>query len=240
MMAVTVPLPRVLYLVNAILTISMNPYLPIVSDQQLVTRKRLRQPSESPVDDTTLFARFLDGDDAAFMELFDRHAPRLGKYCRRMIGDARHAEDLLQDLWEKVVRMRDSGKDRPHNPLGLLYWMARNLCLNYIRDHRNHLSLEILPESEHPVSAAADLSHLEEMVILALERLPLEQREVLILHTYSGYTLDEIAQMMGDTHGAIRTRAWRARRQLKRIIAALVDLDDNSRKDESSTREDQK
>lgn len=144
----------------------------------------------------------------------------------------------MQDLWEKVALLRGDGKSPPHNPLGLLYWMARNLCLNHIRDRRQHLSLDSLSEMQHPSTMPGELSHMEELVMIAMERLPLDQREVLILYAYSGYKFEEIAQMVGESHGAVRTRAWRARRQLKRIIAALIELDENRLQDEQSNTED--
>lgn len=217
----------------------MDPHLSIGLERGPVKRKRASTPPEARLDDTALFTRFFAGDDAALIELFDRHTQRLGRYCRKMTGDARHVEDLLQDLWERVVRLRDGERGVPPNPLGLLYWMARNLCLNFNRDRRNHLPLDYLAEREHPNISDRELSQLEELVVMALEQLPLEQREVLILSAYSGYTFDEIAQMMEESPGAIRTRAWRARRQLKRIIAALVELEQNNQNDEPLNRENE-
>jgi RNA polymerase sigma-70 factor (ECF subfamily) len=203
-----------------------------------VKRQSSQSFPDAPASDEILFARFLDGDDAAFITLFDRHTPRLGRYCRKMVGDPIRVEDLLQDVWEKLARLRFERKETPHNVLGLLYWMARNACLNHVRDSKHHQPLETLPEWRHPSARDAEMTHLEELVVIALERLPLDQREVLILNAYSGYSFDEIAEMMNETHGAIRTRAWRARRQLKRIIAALVELDDNSLRDDMSNKED--
>lgn len=217
----------------------MNSYPSIGLEREPVKRKRPLNSPEVRSDDTELFARFFAGDDAAFIELFDRHTQRLARYFRKMIGDTRHVEDLLQDLWERVVRLRDGKRGVPPNPLGLLYWMARNLCLNFSRDQKHHLPLDYLAEREHPGASGRELSQLEELVVMALERLPMEQREVLILYAYSGYTFDEIAQMMEESSGAIRTRAWRARRQLKRIIAALVELDQNNQGDEPSNRENE-
>ncbi len=78
----------------------------------------------------------------------------------------------------------------------------------------------------------------------ALEHLPLPQREVLILNAYSGYRFDEIAEMLGEPVGAIRTRAWRARVQLGRVVSALIELDENREgtdlpRDEDSNTEDE-
>lgn len=196
------------------------------ADRQIVEPKN-QQPGMGRTDgDTHLFTRFLDGDDTAFLELFDRHSGRLGSYCRKMLGPGAAADDAMQDLWEQVLRLRESHRSTPPNPLGLLYWMARNLCLNRLRTQNRHSPLDALPERHHPSSEQSEKSRAEELILLALDRLPLEQREVLILNIYSGYTFEEIAEMTGENDGALRTRAWRARRHMKRVIAGLMELDD--------------
>lgn len=181
-------------------------------------------------DDTTLFSRFQSGDDGAFLELFDRHANRIGRYCYRMIGDPDRAQDVAQDVWEKIIKLRGDESYRLRNPLGLLYTIARNLSLNHLRDRRDHVSLQSLKEDDHPLVETKELSRLEEMAVIALQRLPLAQREILILHSYSDYTFEEIGEMVGENPGAVRTRAWRARQQLKRIIAALIEFEENQEK----------
>lgn len=205
----------------------MNDILTIVSERESSKRERRSGAAQPAPGDSEIFARFLDGDDEAFLVLFDRHMSRLGRYCRKMIGNDEHVPDLMQDLWEKVLRMRDDGRSAPREPLGLLYWMTRNICLNYVRSRRRHDSLEDLAEYRHPQAAGHELTQLEELVVIALDKLPLSLREVLILNAYSGYTLEEIALMMRESSGAVRTRAWRARAQLKRIIVGLVELEGN-------------
>ena len=177
--------------------------------------------------DFDLFSRFLSGEDAALMELFDRHTHRLYLYCLKFVGDRVQAEDLVQDLWERVIKLRSRSSEPPPNPLGLLYRIARNLSLNSIRDRRQVSSLDALPEWQHPSVSTREMSQHEELVVAALQHLPLPQREVLILNAYSGYRFDEIAEMLGEPVGAIRTRAWRARVQLGRVISALIELDEN-------------
>lgn len=215
----------------------MNDFLMIVSERESSKRERRSGPAHAVPDDVEIFARFLGGDDEAFLVLFDRHMSRLGRYCRKMIGNEEHVPDLMQDLWEKVVRLRDDGRSAPREPLGLLYWMTRNICLNYVRARRRHDSLEDLAEYRHPHAAGHELTQLEELVIIALDKLPLSLREVLILNVYSGYTLEEIARMMGESSGAVRTRAWRARAQLKRIIVGLVELEGNRPEHDDSDRQ---
>ncbi len=190
--------------------------------------------ASNPLDsDTQLFSRFLEGDDAAFMELFDRHTHRLHMYCLKFVGNRRQAEDLVQDIWERLIRFRSDEKGALENPVGFMIRIARNLCLNHIRDRKMAASLDDLPDWQHPKAVAAELSHNEELVIAALPHLPTSYREVLILNAYSGYRFDEIAEMLGEPVGAIRTRAWRARVQLGRLISALMEFDE--KQDDNST-----
>lgn len=188
------------------------------------------------VEDSVLFAQFLDGDDDAFMELFNRHTPRLFLYCLKVVGSRQAAHDIMQDMWERIIRLRAEGRGGGHSPAGLLMRTVRNLCLNYKRDRKEHLSLDLVPEWRQPGAEDRELSELEESVVLALERLPEEQREVLILNAYSGYRFDEIADMLGEAEGTVRMRAWRARSRLGKIIAALIGLDEND--DERRTSND--
>jgi DNA-directed RNA polymerase specialized sigma24 family protein len=58
-----------------------------------------------------LFEKFLAGDDTAFAELYREMNPRLSAYCHKLVGSragsaAPRAEDLMQELWERVIAMR--------------------------------------------------------------------------------------------------------------------------------------
>lgn len=207
------------------------------------SRKNKRSPQPGAGNsDVQLFRRFLGGDDAAFMELFDRHTHRLYMYCLKFVGDRKHAEDLVQDLWERLIRLRNERRDSAEqleNPVGFLVRMARNLSLNHLRGQRRSSSLEELSEWEHPRSQMREMSHEEELVVAALEHLPPSQREVLVLNAYSGYRFDEIAEMLGEQVGAVRTRAWRARVQLGRIISAFIGLDDNDEQQQRPSKGDE-
>lgn len=184
-----------------------------------------KQQADRSFDDIALFTRFLGGDDRAFTTFLDRHNPRLYAYCLKMLGDVQAAEDLMQEVWEKVIRMR-MAPSRVENPVGLLMRMVRNLSLNHLRDNRNHSALEDIPGAQIPSVSANEPSYLEELIVMALDRLPIPQREVIILHVYSGYDYTEIANMLETPVDNIRMRAMRGRTHLARIMAALVTVED--------------
>ena len=175
-------------------------------------------------DDAELFDRFLRGDDRALVELFDKHNRRLFLYCQQFVGNAHHAEDITQELWERVIRLRTSKTATLENPVGLFLTIARNLCVDAQRKQRSHVAIDDLTDKDHPIEHFRELSELEELVIQALPLLPAQQREVLVLNAYSGYRFDEIAEMLGEPVGAIRTRAWRARTHLARVISVQLGM----------------
>ena len=178
--------------------------------------ERITQTSGTAIGrDAALLSRHLEGDDAAFVELFNRHNNRLFAYCLKMVGRTETAEDLTQELWEKVIRLRQQPK-KIENPVGFFLTMARNLSLNHLKANARTSRFEDLPESAHPaVDDLRERSEMEEIVVAALAALPMDYREVLILNMYSGYGFDEIAVMLGKSPEAIWKRASRAREKLR-------------------------
>ena len=182
-----------------------------------------RDSKPSPEAESALFSRFLAGDDKAFMTLFDRYDRRLRLYSLKIVGDMELAEDLTQELWERVIKLR-SNPPEVLEPGRYLIRIARNLCLKHIERRRQTSSLDDLRESEHPSVLPPDPSHMEELVKIALEQLPFEQREILTLHNYLGYGYEEIAELRGETLGSVKMRALRARGRIGRMISAFLAL----------------
>ena len=172
--------------------------------------------------DAQLLERYLAGDEGAFVELFNTHNHRLYVYCLKLVGSSDAAEDVTQELWEKVIRLRKEPK-RINNPLGFFIRIARNLSLNHIRSRRKLSPLDNVAETALPIDNIRERSEQEEMVVMALAKLPFDYREVLILHAYSGFTLEEIAAMLGKSTEAIWKRASRARAKLSALVMAMMD-----------------
>ncbi|MGE3801073.1 MAG: RNA polymerase sigma factor [Candidatus Kapaibacterium sp.] len=173
------------------------------------------------VSDVDLFARHLRGDHDALMTLFDRHNERLWLYVARIISDGSIAHDIMQDLWERVIYLRKKKTEAPDNPVGYCYRMARNLSLNFMRSRKGDVQIDDLTEADHPTVEIAEPTDQEELLTLALEKLPEAYREVLVLNAWSGYSFDEIAEMLGKQPGAIHTTAYRARKRLAEIMEAM-------------------
>jgi RNA polymerase sigma-70 factor (ECF subfamily) len=184
--------------------------------------------------DAELFARFLEGNDQAFALFLERHNRRLYAFCIKMLSDPEAAQDVMQEVWERVIRLRATG-EKVGNPLGLLMRIVRNLSLNHLRDERPHLSLDDLTEAHHPGASVHEPSYMEELIVLALDRLPRAQREVLVLHAYSGYDYTEIATMLELSVDNVRMRAMRGRAHLGRIMSALMAVEEERMRQDEVT-----
>jgi len=187
--------------------------------------------------DALLLQRFQQGDDAAFLELFRRHNPGLFRYCLKVLGNQNEAEDVVQDTWEKIIRLRKATQV-VSNPSGLMFRIARNACISLLRRRGRWITVEEFDENALPLYAAESASELEEVALAALEGLPFEYREVLVLHLYCGYRYDEIAEMMERTPEAIWARASRARGQLRKMVSAAIGRDGATNNSQSSQSTD--
>lgn len=167
--------------------------------------------------EANLFQRFLEGDDTAAIKLFQMYNSRLYVYCTKILGDTEQAEDVVQEVWERVIKMRSKPQEVT-NPVGFLFRIARNLCINHMKVRSRTVPFETLDESAHPATAMPGSTELEDLVRSSLDSLKFEDRELLVLNAYCGYKLEEIATMLDISPNAVWTRASRARARLRAIV----------------------
>ncbi len=190
-----------------------------LTDRHIVQTRTRPIPVERP-DCSDLMRRHLDGDDAAFIALFTTMNHRLYLYALKLLGNEEQAEDLTQELWEKVIHLRHR-QEPVHNAIAFLVRMARNLCYNHLKVRNRTTPLTEIEEERQAARRHGEMSDREQAVHDALEELPVEYREVLVLHVYCGYQFEEIAAMLDKTPEAIWKRASRARAKLRERVLAL-------------------
>lgn len=173
--------------------------------------------------DSELMRQVRGGGTAALATLFERHHARVYGYCLRMTGNRSTAEDLVQDVFMKMLKYKATFKDDSE----LVPWMfgiARNACLGHLRRR----ALDRAPAAtdvEQVAEAAAEEPQDErqsELVRRALLRLPAERREVLVLSRYEYKSYDEIAQVLDCSVGAVKVRVHRAMKQLREIYLDMA------------------
>jgi RNA polymerase sigma-70 factor (ECF subfamily) len=164
------------------------------------------------------------GRTAALATLFERHHARLYRYCLRMTGNRSAAEDLVQDVFMKMLKYKATFKDDSE----LVPWMfgiGRNACLAHLRraasDHVTDSDVESAAQPEEAAESAAHDGQ-DELVRRALQRLPDDRREVLVLSRYEYKSYDEIAMLLECSVGAVKVRAHRAMKQLREIYLDMA------------------
>jgi RNA polymerase sigma-70 factor (ECF subfamily) len=158
------------------------------------------------------------------MEMQDRVVeliPRLRRYARALLkGDAYAADDLVDDCLERALS-RWNYWQKGSNLRAWLFTIMHNIYANQVRRAVNGPQFVELPEDNSSGSAPC---RIESPLILgdlqrALDQLPPEQREILLLVGLEGLRYQEVASILDLPMGTVMSRLSRARKQLRGILS---------------------
>ena len=156
----------------------------------------------------TLQARLARGDQAAFAELYDAYADRVGHYLLVRLGSRADADDALQETFLRLARIRHKlakVDDLDAYVLTIARNEAARLAASKARRRRKQEPLD----SEDLFCCRpsdADAREAAEMVAAALSHLSADLREIVELKTYAGLTFQQISQVTGLPQGTVATR----------------------------------
>lgn len=145
--------------------------------------------------------------EAALEDAYDRYALSLYRYAYSILGSPDDAEDAVQDVFIRLARDRKL-LSRIRSIKAYLLTATRNSAYSLLRAQRQRDSLTdgLMWDIEPPASGIAE-SFVESTVLReAMEDLPIEQREVLVLKAYEGLTFREIAQVSGASVSTVTSR----------------------------------
>jgi len=186
-------------------------------------------PGTIPTDEA-LMAQVRSGDLRKLALLFERHHRPVYNFFRHMTGDSDLSQDLTQDVFFRILRYRHTYEDgRPY--AAWMYQIARNAKTDAAQKRKGELRRVNDPnedeEMPEPVSLRPGieetLGRRQEIRLLrrALERLPEEKRELLVLSRFQNLKYESIAQILGCDAGAVKVRVYRAVRALGQIYLEL-------------------
>ena len=157
---------------------------------------------------------------AAFRQQLLGVIPRLRRYARSLVFDPHAADDLVQTALERALahwHQFDQRRD-------ILVWtvsIAHNAYMDDRRRHARASQVELPDEHDaqahHPAAAVADVG-LRLDIVKALERLPAEQREALLLVTLEQFSYAECAEALRIPIGTVMSRVSRARVALRSAL----------------------
>jgi RNA polymerase sigma-70 factor (ECF subfamily) len=173
---------------------------------------------------TALIRSVAVGDQSAMATLYDSTSRLVYGLALRILGNAATAEDVLMDVYTQVWRQASQYDDKRGAPLAWLTTIARSRAIDRLRsgaqEQRRHEPLESVSLSA-PTTSAEDFmiaSEMQKLVRVALASLSPEQREVIELAYYGGYSHSEIAAKLGQPLGTVKTRTRLGMMKLREML----------------------
>ncbi|MGE0451296.1 MAG: RNA polymerase sigma factor [Vicinamibacterales bacterium] len=172
--------------------------------------------------------RVRDGDLAALGDLFERHHRRLYLFLARSVGDAAAAEDLVQEVFVRILSYRRT-YDETHRFETWLYRIARNARVDHFRRRgpepdRVDAAFEVPAAGQGPADLLEREMDLRQLA-RAMSQLDEDRRDLLVLARYQAMPYDRIAELLGIEIGAVKVRVHRALKQLRAAFVKLERVD---------------
>jgi RNA polymerase sigma-70 factor (ECF subfamily) len=195
----------------------------------------MAQDEVSRPDDVDLVRRAREGDEAAFTELMERHQERVYRHALRLLGSPQDAEEVLQDTFLQVFRNLGKFEERSRFSTWI-YRIATNEALMRLRraSRRREVHLEETTpgELERASDAVREFARsaldqvadheVREILNRALAELPAEYRVVFVLRDVDEFSNAEVAEILGLSVPAVKSRLHRSRLWLRDRLAGVL------------------
>ncbi len=187
------------------------------------------------ISDEEVMKKFQNGNSGSFDILLKRHSGGVLRFIMKMTGGNKtHGEDLLQEIFLKVIEKRNR-YDSEQKFTTWLYSIARNHCIDYLRSesYRRHSSLDApLSESDKSGTVVLEIvkssdrgqedklydKEVGELINKGINSLKQEFKEVFILKEVEGLSLKEIADITESPLGTVKSRLRYAYQNLRQVF----------------------
>ena len=177
-------------------------------------------------DETALIEAFQEGDEFAFVSLYNRYKDAVYGFCLKMVAEDALAQDVMQETFLRVYenrgRLTKAGAFK-----SWMFTIARNQCLNQLRSAKRTVALDLSPElpAPEPGRPLARLERSDRVALVnhCLAQLKPSYREVIVLREYQNLSYKEIAAVTRSTLSAVKSRLFKARRKLAGLLEPLLE-----------------
>lgn len=174
--------------------------------------------------DDGLMVAVRDGDLDKLAMIFERYNKRLYGFFLKQTGDPHTSEDLVQDVFHRILRYRHTYREGGKF-MTWIFTIARSALLTHQRKRRHardEVTLDELVVAKDP-PPGVDLERREESALVrrALLRLSHDKREALVLSRFENMSYEEIAKVAGCAVGTVKARVHRAIKDLSREYREL-------------------
>ena len=189
-----------------------------------------------PQDEELLVKRIKIGDENAFAEMVELHQKMVFNVALRCVHNYDDASDITQEVFIKAYRSIDSFKGKSQ----LSTWLYRitvNLCMDFARKnklyYKNIVDLETendegeemelpLPDLSYSPENKLEEKELREALTAAIDSLPKDAREIIVMRDINDMSYNEIAETLGIELGTVRSRLARARVKLRNKLVKIL------------------
>jgi RNA polymerase sigma-70 factor (ECF subfamily) len=172
--------------------------------------------------DEALLALVSRSDEDALAELYDRYGRVAYALAFRVLRDAAHAEDAVQEAFLAVWRSADRFLAERAKPSTWILTLVHRRAVDLVRreERRRAEPLDVAPDpAGREAGDELDLRNRRKIVQEALRQLPDDQREAIELAYYGGFTQSELAERLGVPLGTIKSRMFTGLRRLRDLLA---------------------
>jgi RNA polymerase sigma-70 factor, ECF subfamily len=174
--------------------------------------------------DAILAHDFRNGNNIAFVTLYNRYKLAVYTFALKMLNNPDEAKDIVQNVFLKVYERRTQLVE-PERFRAWIFTIARNDCLTLFRQSKTRASLDddesILMHNDPPLSG---LVQEEETAIVrtAIGMLQPHYREIIILREYDNLSYQEIADVTDSTESIVKSRLFTARQILCKTLKPIL------------------
>jgi len=178
--------------------------------------------------DLSLLRRAAGGDGQAFSDLVERHAKSMYRLAYMLLGSNADAEDVLQETWTGVYKSLKRFEGRSTVRTWLTRILTTQVALWRRKRRGGVISLDDAPTAEDDAlpreeRSASRQSDWQADLEVALARLSLDHREVIVLREIEGFSYDEIAESLRVPRGTVESRLHRARGELRKHLKSYAE-----------------
>ncbi len=158
------------------------------------------------------------GDQNSFSKLVDSYSSRLFGYFYRLTGNRDDANELLSELFLKVVEK--IGTCRPEAFDAWLFKMASNLFADYIRAKKRQekMLIQAAKKIQTETQPASADDYMTDKLTRQLQRLDTETAEIIVMRYYSGLSFEELAKIRKEPLGTCLSKVHRGLKKLRQLM----------------------
>ncbi len=161
-----------------------------------------------------------DGDVKTFENFINQYQDKVFNYCLRLSNNFQLAEELTQEAFIRVYQNINRYDYKKASLSTWLFRIAHNLSLNYLRDnvptninlHLETAAFSPSPEDQYLIKEKYD------KLLVALQALTLEEKEMILLKDYLGFSCQELAAIFDIPVGTVKSRLHKLRKRLRELV----------------------